>query len=354
VLSFEGEVLEETEIATSVSGYTRYFMRQDPALVAFEVGTHSAWIEEVVRGLGHDVIVANPHKLALISESNHKTDRRDAQTLAKLAALSPELLSPVTQRSPEMRMDMTVMHARDALVNERTALVNTVRGLVKPLGDRIPGTISTHAFHTKALEHIPPKLVAVLTPLLTVIGELTKQIDHYEREIEKLGKEKYPVTEHLREVAGVGPITSLAFVLCIMDPRRFKKSRDVGPYLGLVPRTYQSGESSPELRITKSGNTLVRRLLVGKRALHSGTLRAQPRQRSEALRFGPDGAGRQGRQETGGRGGGEETRGDPPPHVVDGGGLRPFEEHQATGVETHQLVKSRDVTPNCRARERSK
>jgi len=263
MVSFMGEVLEETEIPTSVSGYTQYFKRQDKALVTFEVGTHSPWIEEVVRGLGHEVIVANPRKLALISQSNHKTDRRDARTLAKLVALSPELLGPVTQRSSDMRMDLTVEHARDALVDERTALVNTVRGLVKPTGHRIPKTISTHAFHTKAMEHIPPKLVAVLTPLLTVIGELTRQIDHYEREIEKLGKEKYPVTMHLRDVAGVGPITSLAFVLIILDPRRFKKSRDVGAYLGLVPRTYQSGESSPELRITKAGNTLLRRLLVG-------------------------------------------------------------------------------------------
>lgn len=279
-----GEVLEETEILTSRSGYTRYFKRQEPALVAFEVGTHSAWIEEVLRKCGHDVIVADPRKLALISKSNRKTDKHDAWTLARLAARSPELLSPVTQRPPEMRKHLTLLRARFALVDERTALVNAVRGFVKPTGYRIPSTISTHAFHRKALEYIPDELTRVLTPLLLVIEQLTRQIDHYEREVEKLCDEKYPVTGYLREVAGVGPITVLAFVLIIMNPKRFKKSRDVGAYLGLVPRTYQSGESSPELRITKSGNILLRRLLVG--SAHYILGKFGDRQDSDLRRYG--------------------------------------------------------------------
>lgn len=284
MLSWDGEILEETQIATSVPGFTRYFERLDPALVAFEVGSHSAWVERVLRESGHDVIVANPRKLALISQSNHKTDRRDALTLARLAAQSPDLLSPVTQRPPEMRLDMTLLHARDALVDERTALVNAVRGFVKPTGHRIPKSISTHAFHNKAGEHIPAELRPILTPLLVVIRELTSQIDKYERQIEKVCEEKYPVTGTFREVGGVGAITALAFALVIMNPSRFKKSRDVGAYLGLVPRTYQSGESSPELRITKSGNVLLRCLLVGSAQYILGKF--GDRQDSDLRRYG--------------------------------------------------------------------
>jgi len=262
VLSPDGEILEETEIPTSVPGYTRYFKRQDHALVSFEVGTHSAWIEIVVRDCGHDVIVANPREIEGIYKSNHKTDKRDALLLATYAAKSPELLHGITQRSPEIRRDLTLINARDSLVQVRTALVNAVRGFVKPTGHRIPSKISTHSFHRKATEHIPADLGPVLEPLLVSIGELTRQIDHYDREIELCSK-KYPVTARLRQVAGVGPITSLMLVLVIMDPKRFKKSRQVGAYLGLVPKTYQSGESSPQLGITKSGNVLLRRLLVG-------------------------------------------------------------------------------------------
>lgn len=66
----------------------------------------------------------------------------------------------------------------------------------------------------------------------------------------------------MQQVAGVGPLTALAFVLVIEDPERFRKSREVGPYLGLVPRQSQSGEQAPQLPITKAGDPLLRRLLV--------------------------------------------------------------------------------------------
>jgi transposase len=207
VLGVGSEILEETVIQTSTTGFIKYFERADQALVAFEIGTHSAWVEQVLRLTGHDVIAANPRKLALISKSNHKTDKRDAMTLAYLAAQSPHLLSPVKQRSPDMRNDLTLLHARAMLVEERTALVNSVRGFVKPTGKRVPTSISTHAFHTKAEVHIPGELKEVLAPLLIVIQSLTQQIDHYDREIEKLCNEKYPQTKRLRQVAGVGPIS---------------------------------------------------------------------------------------------------------------------------------------------------
>ena len=261
VLSPDGEILEETEIPTSPSGYTRYFKRQEPALVTCEVGSHSAWIELVLRDCGHDVIVANPREIEGMRKRNHKTDKHDAFLLAKNALQSPESLHGITQRSPQIRRDLTLINARDSLVEARTALVNAVRGFVKPTGHRIPKT-STRSFHKKALEHIPADLGPALEPLLGTIAGLTQQIDHYDREIGRCAK-KYPVTERLRQVGGVGPITSLLLVLVIMDPKRFKKSRDVGAYLGLVPKTYQSGESDPQLGITKSGNVLLRRLLVG-------------------------------------------------------------------------------------------
>jgi len=85
----------------------------------------------------------------------------------------------------------------------------------------------------------------------------------YDEKMEKLGSEQYPQTKLLRQVKGVGPITALAYVLTLENPQRFAQSRDVGPYLGLVPKQEDSGDNQPQLRITKMGDMMLRRLLVG-------------------------------------------------------------------------------------------
>jgi transposase len=99
--------------------------------------------------------------------------------------------------------------------------------------------------------------------LLEVIAEMTEQIKGYDRQMEEACREKYPETELLRQVGGVGAVTSLAFVLTLEDPHRFGRSRSVGGFLGLHPGRDKSGAQDPELRITKAGDHLLRRLLVG-------------------------------------------------------------------------------------------
>jgi transposase len=103
----------------------------------------------------------------------------------------------------------------------------------------------------------------VLLPLVRLVESLSNCIKAYDERIEKLATEKYPQTEFLRQVKGVGPLTALAYVLTLEDPKRFTKSRDVGAYLGLVPKQEDSGDSRPQLRITKMGDMMLRRLLVG-------------------------------------------------------------------------------------------
>ena len=101
-----------------------------------------------------------------------------------------------------------------------------------------------------------------LVPILRMIEHHSGSIARYDRLIEEMGRKKYPETTTLRQVAGVGPITALCFVLTLDDPLRFKNSRAVGAFLGLRPKQDQSGERNPELRITKAGNRELRRLLV--------------------------------------------------------------------------------------------
>ena len=88
------------------------------------------------------------------------------------------------------------------------------------------------------------------------------RIRSHDRQIVKVAKERYPVTDRLQQIAGVGPITALCFVVTLDDPLRFKSSRSVGPFLGLRPRRCQTGDYDPELPITRAGDRLMRKLLV--------------------------------------------------------------------------------------------
>jgi transposase len=238
-----------------------WFERIDPARIALEVGTHSPWISRLLLELGHDVIVANPRKVRMIYASTNKSDRFDAQALARLARLDPALLSGIRHRGEQVQQDLTVIQARELLVRTRTRLVNHIRGAVKSVGERIP-RCSAASFHHKAPGRLPAGLKGALLPLVEHLESVTGEIRRYDHRIKVLTTERYPETEMLRQVPGVGPITSLTFILTLEDPNRFKNSRAVGPYLGLCPRRNQSGLRDPQCRITKAGNGMLRRLLV--------------------------------------------------------------------------------------------
>lgn len=261
VLDSEGAVTEDTRIPTTAPAMRRWFARVDRARVALEVGTHSRWVNRLLEELGHEVIVANARKVRLIYGSDHKTDRLDAEALARLARLDPALLSGIQHRGEQAHQDLAVIRAREVLIRTRTRLINHVRGAVKSAGARLP-RCSAASFHHKAAEAIPEGLEPALQPLLDQLEQVTRQIRDYDRQIGSLSTERYPETRLLTQVPGVGPITSLAFILTLEDPDRFRSSRAVGPYLGLCPRTDQSGDKDPQCRITKAGNSMVRRLLV--------------------------------------------------------------------------------------------
>ena len=257
-----GDVLEEGKVATKPAVFKARFGGYDRARVILEAGTHSAWIYELLLELGHEVFVVNPRRLKLITESDKKSDRLDAQMLAQLGATAPQLLSPVWNRAREVRGHLTVIRARDLLVQMRTKFVNHVRSTVKTFGARVEGC-DARVFHKKAGEDVPDVAMPALKPILEVLETLDAQIKAYDKQIADLANTVYPETARLQQVAGVGPITSLAFVLTIGDASRFSSSKTIGSYLGLRPRQQDSGDSTPQLRITKGGNSYLRRLLVG-------------------------------------------------------------------------------------------
>ena len=157
---------------------------------------------------------------------------------------------------------MAIVRSRQALVDCRTQLINHVRGTIKSFGGRLP-KCPARSFHKRAKEHIPEPLLPALGPILEQIGSLTERIRDYDRKLEAISEERYPETELLSQLEGVGPLTALTFVLTLEDPHRFEKSRSVRAYLGLVPATERSGESDPrEKRISKEGDEMLRKLLV--------------------------------------------------------------------------------------------
>ena len=257
-----GEAIEEGRLRTTPEALKRRFASEQPLRIAIEAGTHSPWVSRLLEERGHEVLVANPRKLRLIYANKRKTDQIDAENLARLARLDPKLLYPLRHRGEGSQAHLALIRSREALVNTRTQLVNHVRGAVKSFGHRLP-KCPARSFHKRAAEHVPEVLSPAIGPILEQIGSLTERIRDYDRKLQEICQEHYPETELLRQVEGIGVLTALTFVLTVEDPYRFEKSRTVGAYLGVVPATEKSGDRDPQKRISKEGDQMLRRLLVG-------------------------------------------------------------------------------------------
>jgi len=291
VLDEVGEFIEETRIPTTTAALKREFSQRVPLRIAIEVGGHSRWVSRELSSYGHEVVVADARKLRLIYENPRKSDRVDAEYLARLLRLDANLLSPILHRGEEAQKHLAILRSRDSLVQARTQLVNHVRGMVKSIGCRLP-KCSTESFARKAKPELPESLRPALEPIVDSIQEMSDHIRSYEQEIERLCQQEYPETANLRQIKGVGALTALAYVLTLEDAHRFRKSREVGPYLGLVPRRNQSGDADPEGRITKTGDQYLRRLLVGSAQYILGPFGADSHLRSWGLRLAESGSKR--------------------------------------------------------------
>ena len=261
VLGENGELLSEGSVATTRKAMTQKFAGMRRCRVAMEVGTHSPWLSRWLTGLGFEVIVANARQVQLISANSRKNDRMDAQLLARLARVDPQLLRPIRHRSEQAQADLLTIRIRAALVEARTSLVNAARGFAKAQGDRLP-SCDADAMGVEKMEGLPAEMRERLRPLLEQVESLTEKIQESDAKIEQIARTQYPETELLRQVSGVGTLIALTFVLTVEDRDRFQKSRDVGCYVGLRPKQSESGQSQPQLRITKEGDRYLRQLLV--------------------------------------------------------------------------------------------
>jgi transposase len=230
------------------------------ARVAVENGTHSGWISRALSAAGCQVYVANPSRWRGTAHTS-KNDRNDAEALARVVRVDPQLLFPIEHRSEAHQQDLAVIRSRAQLVKTRTQLINTARGLVKSLGGRLPRADAAY-FTTRTGSGVPASLRPALAPLYRIVAALSKEIRTLDRQVEQLSSTRYPATRNLRTIPGIGPLTALTYVLTVGDPHRFQRSREAGAYLGLRPKQRQSGERDPQLGIAKNGDCYLRSLLV--------------------------------------------------------------------------------------------
>jgi len=162
--------------ATTRDSLQREFGGIDPQRIVIEAGSQSLWVSHLLRELGHEVMVVDPRRVQKLVAGNRKTDRRDAESLARLAMGVPELLGAAHHRSFETQADLSLLRSRDILVRMRTKLVLHVRGITKAFGIKLPST-SAACFHRRASGLIPANLQPALQPVLAALGDLERRID---------------------------------------------------------------------------------------------------------------------------------------------------------------------------------
>jgi transposase len=225
VLDAAGEIVVEEVLVNTREVLTAFSARYPKATMVMETGPHSPWISRLLTAQGHRVIVANARKPRAISQSQTKSDREDARMLARLGRADPKLLSPVRHRSEATQRALVRLKVREALVRSRVNLVNSVRFLLKSLGVFVSSSIKAMAFTRKVRAQLAADDVALVAPLLTAIDAVNVELKQLDVEQETLARDTYPVTERLRQIPGVGPLTTLCFVLTLESPEDFADAR---------------------------------------------------------------------------------------------------------------------------------
>jgi transposase len=162
-LSANGERLRQGRVKTSEEALHEQATAWGKARVAMENGTHSGWVSRLLTKAGCEVYVANASRWRGTAHAS-KNDRNDAESLARVVRVDPQLLFPLRHRSAQCQQDLAVVRVRAQLVKTRTQLVNTARGVVKSLGARLPKSDAEY-FPQKTWESVPAGLRAALAPL---------------------------------------------------------------------------------------------------------------------------------------------------------------------------------------------
>lgn len=262
VLDRDGAVVHEARVATASETIAEELTRA-PACrrIVFETGRMAPTLYHGLHAHGLPVICIESRQAyqALKTLGTHKTDRNDARGLAHLARTG--FFKPAHVKSLPAHAVRALITARKKLVGQRVMLENQIRGLAVVFGVRLPRGLS-RGFVQQVLRMSEgvAGLSAAMRGLITAREAVLAAITSIDTDVRKTVRAS-AACRRLMTVPGIGPLTALAYVAAIDDPGRFRNSRDVGAYLGLVPRRHQSGEIDYTGGISKCGDTRVRTLL---------------------------------------------------------------------------------------------
>jgi transposase len=258
----DGAVIHEVKVPSTTADIEAA-LASAPACrrVVFETGRMAPMLYHGLTERGVPVVCIESRQAyqALKSLTTHKTDRNDARGLAHLARTG--FFKPVHVKSLPAHAVRSLIIARKKLVGQRVTLENQIRGLAVVFGVRLPRALSP-AFIEQALRASEGVngLSAAMRGLIAARHAVLAAVGAIDADMKKMVRAS-DACRRLMTIPGVGQLTALAFTAAVDDPERFKRSRDIGAYLGLVPRRYQSGEVDYTGGISKCGDRRVRTLL---------------------------------------------------------------------------------------------
>ena len=260
ILTSEGELIEK-RILTQRGRFAAVFGDRPRARILIEAATESEWVARCLEELGHEVIVADPNYAPMYGHRTRrvKTDRRDARALAE--ACRSGTYRPAHRTSDERRHLRRLLAVREALVRSRARYVSLIRTLLRREGLRVRGGNPAQFIERLTEVEVPALIAQEIEPLLKVLDCLDTRIALADRQLTELAGEDDQI-RRLCTVPGVGPVTAASVVATLDTTERFRGAHQVEAYLGLVPRERSSGEKQRKGRITKSGNSRSRWLLV--------------------------------------------------------------------------------------------
>jgi transposase len=255
-----GETGEQKLIHGEGQAQQFYSQLPKPTRMGMEATGNSQWFIELVEDLGHEIWIGDAAQIRASYVRKQKTDKRDAAHILKLMLEGRFPRLWIADRE-ERDLRQLVLH-RHKLVEVRTRVKNELQHLSLNKGMQRKRRLWSEA-GMQLLRELPLKPWAACRreDLLELLAKMDGQIGKLDEAVQ-LAAEQHPKAKLLMTQPGVGPNTALAFVLTLGDASRFRRSKQVASYLGLIPREESSGGRQKLGAITKQGNRLVRSLLV--------------------------------------------------------------------------------------------
>lgn len=259
IIDEEGKTAYKGPVFNDRGGIRKFFEKREKMQIGIESCGTSAYLAKEMEQYGHEVKVFHPQAIEALTKGR-KTDKIDAKLLAQI--LRGGWYREVHKKSEDSREVRTLVGARGKLVEIQTQLANEIQGFMKHWGQPV-GSSRKVGFYGRvytALEHLP-NLQGIIGPLVEALEGIRVQLKKLDKRLEEMAAKSKDAIIAMSH-PGVGPVVAMAYSATIDEPKRFHASRQVGAYVGLTARVYQSGESILYGRITKEGDKQLRGYLL--------------------------------------------------------------------------------------------